>query len=112
MVQTEATGDAMTEKSPDLTGFAIEMADTLFDADGGDIDYLSLECALVEHGVIEFRAARPAEVADPEWWGQEFYDKKQPDKKFVGQLTAAMVLALKQRSQVDRSDEPKSTDSE
>lgn len=82
---------------PDLLGFANAMHETWCELEGCDLDSGSLQELLQEYGLLEFRAPKPSEVADPEWWGQEFYDEKNPTHEFVGVKPAPFIAMLKAR---------------
>ena len=91
----------MSEKDggPDLLGFANAMHETWCELDGCDLDICVLQELLQQFGLLEFRAPKPSEVADLEWWGHEFYDEKRPDHPFVGVKPAPFVALLKARTQ-------------
>ena len=90
----------MTEKDdggPDLLGFANAMAEEWAESGGMDLDGGALQDMLVSFGLLKFRAAKPSEVADLEWWGHEFYDDNSPGKEFVGEKTPGLIAMLKAR---------------
>ena len=91
----------MSEKDggPDLLGFAKAMHETWCELEGCDLDSGSLQEILEQYGLLEFRAPKPSEVADLEWWGHEFYDESRPDHSFVGVKPAPFIAMLKARTQ-------------
>jgi hypothetical protein len=70
---------------PDLTRFASEMAQALWDAEGGDLDNEGVQSILVACGVIRYRKPTQAELDDTDWWGHEW--DIGPDDEGVGEYT-------------------------
>lgn len=75
-------------KPPDLVKLASELAQMLWDAEGGDIDNESVQGLLVSCGVVRYRKPTEAELKDPEWWGHEW--EIGPDDEGVGEYTHDM----------------------
>ncbi len=97
----EAAGIAVRPhvKQPDLVKFASEMAQMLWDAEGGDLDNEGVQGLLVSCGVILYRKPTEAELNDREWWGHEW--DIGADDEGVGEYTHDMKELRKTAKAID-----------